>query len=88
MNSNSFEATESTSLHKGVYWNREKRKWDAYLHSNGKNTYGGRFKDELDAAKRVNQLCKEFKIPLRNPGISALPTQPYQVIQFFFNTRL
>jgi hypothetical protein len=33
------------------------------------------FKDEVDAAKRMNQLCEEFGISLQNPDIN----QKYQV---------
>ena len=42
------------------------------------------FKDELDAGKRVNQLCKELEIPLKNPEISGIPNQQYQVTKKFF----
>merc|ERR1712034_17236 len=42
---------------------------------NGKLKYGGRFSDELDAAKRVNQICKGLGIPERNPGIGTMPHQ-------------
>jgi hypothetical protein len=37
------------------------------------------FKDELDAAKAVNQLCETLGIPLKNPEISAIANQQYQV---------
>merc|ERR1711925_53139 len=43
-----------------------------------KPKYGGIFDDELDAAKRVNQLCGELGIPPQNPTISAMPNQQYQ----------
>merc|ERR1712034_64745 len=36
---------------------------------------GGYFKDELDAAKKVNQLCEENGIPLKNPEIGSIPNQ-------------
>ena len=42
---------------------------------------GGTFNDELDAAKRVNQLCEEMGIPYKNPGISATPNQQCHVTQ-------
>ena len=42
------------------------------------------FKDELDAAKRVNQLCEEQGIPLQNPEISAIPNEQYQVTKNYF----
>ena len=41
--------------------------------------YGGNFNDELDAAKRVNQLCEETGNTAKNPEISGLPNQ--QVVQ-------
>jgi len=34
-----------------------------------KNKCGGYFYDELDAGKKVNQLCEELGLPLQNPGI-------------------
>ena len=37
--------------------------------------YGGIFKDELDAAKKVNQLCEKLGIPPKNPEISGIPNQ-------------
>ena len=77
---NIFEVIQSTSLYKGVYWNKNRRKWCAILYTNEKKlNYGGMFDDELDAAKGVNQLCEKLRIPLKNPEISAIPTQTYQV---------
>merc|ERR1712034_102417 len=63
---------EKTSQYKGVYWNRKDRKWYAQLLVKGVK-YGGYFSDELEAAQRVNQLCRKFGIPLQNPTISAIP---------------
>ena len=64
------EKKESISQYKGMTWHRKKRKWyvNIYL-KDGKRKYGGQFKDELEAAKRVNQLCEELTIPLKNHGI-------------------
>jgi 6-pyruvoyl-tetrahydropterin synthase len=60
------------------------KKWYVRIYLKGQNKkYGGYFKDELDAAKRVNQLCEELEIPLLNPKISAMPNQQYQVIKKF-----
>jgi len=70
---------EKTSQYKGVYWNRKSRKWRAQLRLKGEITKsGGYFNDELDAGKRVNQLCEEMKIPLQNPAISDIPNQQYR----------
>jgi len=73
---------QKTSQYKGVYLHVKTGKWDATLHSKGnKQRYGGRYNNELDAAKRVNQLCEEVKIPLKNPGISSMPKQKLQIKQ-------
>merc|ERR1712034_109589 len=59
-----------TSQYKGVCWDTKSRKWRVQLSLKGeKPKYGGYFKDELDAAKRANQLCDELGIALWNPEI-------------------
>ena len=40
----------TTSVYKGVSWNKTKQKWVAYIHVNGKTRSIGYFVDELDAA--------------------------------------
>jgi len=69
---------EKTSQYKGVSWNKQYRKWYTYVKLNGELNYGGRFGDELNAAKRVNQLSEELSIPLQNPGINSIPTKEVQ----------
>merc|ERR1712034_264142 len=70
---------EKASQYKGVMWHKHAKKWYVHMCVKGqKRKYGGCFKDELDAAKRVNQLCEELGIPLENPEISAKPNQQYQ----------
>merc|ERR1712034_16534 len=74
-----YQAKEKTSQYKGVTYNKQKCNWYARLYLKGQNKkYGGTFEDEMDAARRVNQLCEEFRIPLKNPEISGTPNQPYQ----------
>jgi len=73
-----YQKSEKTSQYKGVSWIKKNRKWLAYLVNAGKLKYGGTFNGELDAARRVNQLCEELEIPLQNPGISSIPMQQYQ----------
>jgi hypothetical protein len=53
-----------------------------------KQIYGGMFKDELDAAKKVNELCKNFGVTQKNPSVSAVPNQQYQVAQCFVFHRI
>merc|ERR1712034_42533 len=54
----------------GVCWNKKHKKWYAEVSiGQGNKIHGGVFKNELDAAKRVNEICEEHKIPSKNPGI-------------------
>ena len=60
-------------------WHRGTRQWRAQLRVKGSiQNYEEHFKEELDAAKRVNKLCEAMNIPLRNPGIAGIPTQQYR----------
>jgi hypothetical protein len=78
------EKKEKTSQYKGVYWRGKRGKWCVQLRlKKQKPICGGHFKDEMDAAKRANQLCKELGIPLQNPEMSAIPNQKYQVTKKF-----
>ena len=75
---------EKISQYKGVNWRKESGKWYAYLILKGfTHKYGGCFNDELDAARKVNQLCEEMKIPLQNPEIAGMSNQQSQVTQNF-----
>jgi hypothetical protein len=85
LNFSIYEAKEKTSQYKGVSYDKQTGKWDVRVYSKGqKRKSGGRFNDELDAAKRVNQLCEGFGIPQQNPEISATPNEPYQVTKKTF----
>ena len=81
------EAREKTSQYKSVYWNHQNAIWHVKLSLGGrKQKHGGCFKREVDAAKRVNQLCEKFGIPLQNPAISATLNQKFEVPEkcFFY----
>ena len=63
-------------------WHKQRKKWYVRICIKGEEPkYGGIFKDELEAAKRMNQLCEEFGIPPQNPAISAIPNHQYQVTE-------
>jgi len=65
-----YHKKEKTSQYKGVYWHRARRRWCVKLCLKGGNSKsGGYFKNEQNAAKRVNQLCDEVGIPQKNPGM-------------------
>merc|ERR1712034_266933 len=74
-----YQEKGKTSQYKGVTWHKQRKKWYVLIYPKGqKRICGGMFKHELDAAKRVNQLCEELSIPLKNPGIVTIPNQKYQ----------
>jgi len=58
--------TQSTTNYKGVSWDEKKNLWQAEFYVNGKKSKCY-FENELDAAKKINQLCKNMKISLKNP---------------------
>merc|ERR1712096_359501 len=70
-----YQKKGKTSRYKGVIWHKKSRKWYVLILKGKERKYGGVFKDELDAAKRVNELCEKFGIPTQNPEISAMPNQ-------------
>ena len=75
-----YETKQQISQFKGVYWHKQNGKWYAHLNlKGGIQKSGGYFKNELDAAMRVNQLYEELRIPLQNLGIGAIPTKQNQV---------
>ena len=79
---NIYEHKQKTSKYRGVHWHKNCRRWEVKLQGQ-KPKYGGTFNDEMDAAKRVNELCEELGIPPKNPGISGKPNHPYQVTKKF-----
>jgi len=76
--SQQYKKKQKTSQYKGVNWQKEKGKWYVQVQKKGQKKTGGYFYDELDAAKRANQLCEELKIPQYNPTISMVPNQECQ----------
>ena len=75
------ERNEKQSQYKGVSWHKASRKWRVQFQLKGqKQKHIRLFTEELDAAKRVNQICGEWGIPPKNPGISGMPNQ----VAFFF----
>merc|ERR1712034_253722 len=71
-----YQGKEKTSQYKGVYWHKNKRKWCAFVYLKGQNQkYCGGFDNELDAARKVNELCQDFGIPLHNPSAVEMPIQ-------------
>jgi len=52
----------SITKYKGVFYNKHIKKWVATINFDQKRCYGGTFDYEIDAVKKVNQLCDELGI--------------------------
>ena len=51
---------KGTSIHKGVSWNKQMKKWKASIMIDGKSIYLGLYSDELEAAKAYKAKAKEL----------------------------
>ena len=80
-----FEAIQSTSNYKEISWDEKRQLWKAEFSFNGKISKSY-FENELDAVKRINQLCKNIGIPSKNPELPEIPNQ--QVTPLFLNQSL
>jgi len=63
----------STSKYIGVSSEKENNTWRVVIYVGKEAKFGGRFDNELDAAKRVNQMCDEFKLERKNPEVNGIP---------------
>ena len=70
------ELNHSTSKYIGVTWHTAAKKWRACVCIKKKKLEGGKYKNELDAAKRVNQMCDELGIERKNPKVNGLLPTP------------
>merc|ERR1711977_559444 len=62
------------SQYKGVVWSKLNNKWHVLVCvGNYKTISGGYWTDELDAAKKVNQICEENGLQHKNEDIGAVP---------------
>ena len=57
---NSKIAITNTSGTKGVYWNKDKNKWHAQIHIDGKTVHIGYFNNIEDAIKARQEKAKEI----------------------------
>ena len=79
---NLFENTQSTSKY-DITWNEQRKLWQVQFDFNGKKSKSY-FKNELDATKRIFQLCTKMGISPRNPEICDIPSQQDLVTLSFF----
>lgn len=50
----------NTSKYKCVSWSTDKQKWAVYVHKNKHRTFGGYFYDEIEAARKADELMKQL----------------------------
>lgn len=67
----------TSSIFKGVYWNTERKKWQAQISVNNKNITLGRFHEEKEAARAYNVAAKKYYGDFANLNfIQEGPTEP------------
>ena len=57
---NGMNCRGGTSQYKGVYWDKEKRKWCATIRINNKQKYIGRYKSEEQAARAYDITASKY----------------------------
>jgi hypothetical protein len=55
--SNRGKQKNNTSGYKGVFWSKEKNKWEVQITANGIKYHIGRFKDKIEAARAYNNAA-------------------------------
>lgn len=53
----SINGKPTSSIYKGVSWNKQSKKWQAQIRIAGKKTYLGHFTSEIEAAKAYNKAA-------------------------------
>jgi len=62
-----------TSEYKGVSWRTRDRKWTVNICIHKIKYYAGDFDEEIEAARKVNQICDGVGIKRKNPQVNATP---------------
>jgi cell division protein FtsL len=61
-----------SSQYKGVSWEKKLQQWKATVYWK-KHIYGaGTYINELDAAKRVNEICDSLGMERKNPEVNTI----------------
>ena len=57
---NALKRKKCSSKYKGVCYFKANKKWGAYATLNGKHTFLGLFKEEIDAAKKYDEVIVKY----------------------------
>ena len=55
---NQIKNKNTSSIYKGVSWNRNKQRWECYINKNHKRVHIGKFKSEIEAAIKWDEQAK------------------------------
>ena len=64
-----IKKSSPSSPYTGVSWNTRDRRWYGQIKHLGESIYCGCSFDEKEAAKKVNEKCRQLGIPLKNPNL-------------------
>jgi len=70
--SNTYKAKPPPSEYRGVSWTIREKKWAVQVCLQKHTYFGGYFQEEIEAAKKVNQLCDELGIEPKNPKLDEM----------------
>ena len=77
---------QNSSQYKGVIETTNgSKKWRTVVCWQKKKYNGGYYLNELDGAKRVNQLCDKLGIDRKNPEVDAMPNNERVIFKRTFN---
>jgi len=77
------EKVVNKSIFKGVFWNKDRAKWEVNIFDKSGQTRGtSHFSKEVDAAQFLNSLCDKYGKPRKNPSIGTFKPRPKRANTF------
>lgn len=57
---NQFKRKNTSSQYRGVSWNKYQQRWECYINKDQKRTFIGKFKSEVEAARKWDEYAKKI----------------------------